>query len=85
MAHALALAAVFHSLRHDADACRVKAEAALAVSTDKGFPFWEALGHVCRGWALAQQGMMAEGLAELRGGVGVHPNQRGLAVLPVAA
>ncbi len=46
----------------------MKAEAAIAVSTDKGFPLWEAIGHVYRGWALAQQGMVAEGLAELREG-----------------
>ena len=69
LAHALGLAAVFHSMRHDAATCREKAEAAIAVSADKGFPFWEAIGHVYRGWALGQQGMAAEGLAELREGV----------------
>ena len=68
MAHALGLAAVFHASRHDAATCQVKAEAAIAVSTDKSLPFWEAIGHVYRGWALAQQGMVAEGLAELREG-----------------
>ena len=82
MAHALGLAAVFHSMRDDAATCRAKAEAAIAVSTDKGFPFWEAIGHVYRGWALAQQGMVAEGLAELRGGVEVIRRSGALQSLP---
>ena len=44
MAHALGLAAVFHAMRHDVATCRAKSEAAIAVSADKGFPFWEAMG-----------------------------------------
>ena len=69
VAFALMLAFTLASWDRDVEACQVKAEVALGISTDKGFPLWEALGHVYRGWALAQQGMMAIGLAELRGGV----------------
>jgi DNA-binding SARP family transcriptional activator/predicted ATPase len=68
IAHALSLAAVFHWLRREVDACRSRAEADLAIATAKGFPLWEGLGHAHHGWSLAQEGRVTEGLAQCRAG-----------------
>ena len=45
------------------------AEATLAIATEHGFSFWQALGLVMRGWALAEQGAGASGIAQLRQGL----------------
>jgi len=45
------------------------AEAVIALATTQGFPQWWALGIVLRGWALAEQGQAAEGVAEIRQGL----------------
>lgn len=68
LAHILSLTALFHVLRREVSACLDRAEADLAIAAPKGFPLWEGLGHTHRGWALAQQGRVTEGLAECREG-----------------
>jgi hypothetical protein len=45
------------------------AEAAIAVATEHGLPFELAYGTFARGWALAQQGNLDEGIAGMRGAV----------------
>jgi hypothetical protein len=40
-----------------------QAEAAIALSTEQGFPLWVALGTSLRGWALAMQGQGETGMA----------------------
>jgi predicted ATPase len=45
------------------------AEAAVALSTEQGFPVWTALGTSLRGWALAMQGQGEEGMAQVRQGI----------------
>jgi len=45
------------------------AEAAVALSTEQGFPFWAAHGMIIRGWALAMQSQGEEGMAQLRQGI----------------
>jgi predicted ATPase len=45
------------------------AEAAVALSTEQGFPLWAAVGTSIRGWALAQQGQGETGMAQVRQGV----------------
>jgi predicted ATPase len=45
------------------------AEAAVALSTEQGFPLWAALGTSFRGWALAMQGQGEEGMAQVRQGI----------------
>jgi predicted ATPase len=67
-AFALALAATLHTLRHDPGAARERAAAAKTLASEKGFPFWLAVGEACHGWAIAQQGCVEEGLAEVREG-----------------
>jgi TOMM system kinase/cyclase fusion protein len=68
-AFALAFAAWLHQLRREGQAAQERAEAAIAVASDQGFPFWESWGTVLRGWALAEQGQSAEGIAQMRQGI----------------
>jgi predicted ATPase len=41
----------------------------MALSTDQGFPCCGAWGTILRGWALAEQGQRAEGIAQMRQGI----------------
>ena len=43
-----------------------RAEVAIALSTEQGLPFWLAAGESCRGWLLAEQGQVEEGIAQIR-------------------
>src|SRR5262249_5620517 len=49
-------AAFVSQLRRDVPAVHEHAEAAVALATAHGFPYWAALGTIFRGWALALQG-----------------------------
>jgi predicted ATPase len=49
-----------------------QAEAAAALATEKGFPFWEAAGTILRGWALVIQGQGEAGMAEVRQGIAAY-------------
>jgi predicted ATPase len=59
-------AAVVSQYRRDVPAVHEHAEAAVALATAQGFPLWAAQGTILRGWALAQQGQGAAGLAQVR-------------------
>ncbi len=63
---ALTMAAVFHQFRGEAQAAQERAEAAIALSTEHGFPQWLAHGRILRGWALTAQGEGIEGITQLR-------------------
>src|SRR3990172_852645 len=69
MAWALCAAAMLHQKRGEAQAARQRAEAAIALCTDQEFPMYLALGTVARGWALAEQGEMGEGIKQIRQGL----------------
>ena len=69
LALTLYLAAALHRTAGEAEAARQQAEAAIALATAQGFPHWVARATVVRGWALAQQGRDAEGLAQMRQGL----------------
>jgi predicted ATPase len=55
--------------RRDVSAVHEQAEAAVALSTEQGFPLWAAYGTSVRGWALAMQGQGEAGLAQVRQGI----------------
>jgi predicted ATPase len=69
LAFAQCFAAYVYQFRRDVPAVREHAEAAVALSTERGFPFWAALGTSLRGWALAMQGQGEEGMAQVRQGI----------------
>src|SRR3989442_1521952 len=69
LAFALSFAALLYQVRRDGQASQERAEAALTLATEHGFPTWLALGTILRGWALAQRGQREEGIAQMREGM----------------
>ena len=69
LAFARCWAACVSQLRRDVPAVHEHAEAAVALSTEQGFPHWAAMGTSLRGWALAMQGQGEEGMAQVRQGI----------------
>ena len=69
LACARCLAAFVSQFRRDVPAVHEQAEAAVALSTEQGFPHWAAMGTSLRGWALAMQGQGEEGMAQVRQGI----------------
>jgi predicted ATPase len=69
LAFALNLSAIFHSFRREVRLTQERAEAAILLATEQGFPVWIAQGSILRGWALAQQGQAKEGTAQLTQGL----------------
>ncbi len=63
----LCWAAVFHQFRLEAQAVQDRAEAALRLATDQGFPVWIAHSSMLRGWVLAHQGQ--DGIEQLHQGL----------------
>src|SRR4029434_4339390 len=68
LAFARSWAAIVSQCRRDVPAVHEQAEAAVALSTEQGFPFWVAMGTIFLGWALAMQGQGEEGMAQVRQG-----------------
>src|SRR5262249_20918641 len=53
----------------DAPGVQENAQATTAIATEHGLSLWRANGLVMRGWALAEQGACADGIAMLRQGL----------------
>jgi len=69
LAWARCLAAFIYQCRRDMPAVHEHAEAAVALATAQGFPFWAAWRTIFRGWALAMQGQDEAGMAQVRQGI----------------
>jgi predicted ATPase len=61
----LSFAAMFHQFRREVRAAQERAEAAIRLATEQGFPFYMAFSSILRGWALAQRGQAREGLEQM--------------------
>jgi predicted ATPase len=72
LAQTLNFAAWLHHLRRDGPAAQELAEAAITLSTEQRFPLWLTWGTVLRGWALAAQGQVEEGIGQMRQGLAAH-------------
>ena len=72
LAYARCWAAYVSQFRRDVPAVHEQAEAAVALSTEQGFPFWAAMGTSLRGWALAMQGQGEAGMAQVRQGIAAY-------------
>jgi predicted ATPase len=68
-ASALIIAAHCYQYRRDSQAVYERAEAARALATEHGFPFWLAEATIFVGWAQAEQGQGAEGIAQIQQGL----------------
>ncbi len=67
-AGALSLGAGTSLLRREPALARARAEAAVAVATEHGFPIWAAMGTFLRGWAMSEEAL-PEGIDEMRRGL----------------
>jgi len=69
LAYALTWAAMLHQYCRDGRAAQERADAAIVLATEQGFPFWRLLGSILHGWARAQQGQAKEGIEQIRQGL----------------
>jgi predicted ATPase len=69
LAFAWDYAAEVSRLRREVSMTQQRAEAAIALCVEQGFPFWAAWGRIMRGWALAEQGNHEEGMTAMREGL----------------
>ncbi|HEX5814749.1 MAG TPA: AAA family ATPase [Methylomirabilota bacterium] len=69
LAFALTYAASLYYFRREHAPTHEWAERTIALANEHGFPFWLTFGGMLRGWALAEQGRAADGIAELRRGL----------------
>ncbi|AGW95012.1 adenylate/guanylate cyclase domain-containing protein [Cupriavidus sp. DF5525] len=72
LALALVHSAEAHQYRHEVQLVQECADAAIALSTEQGFPFWLAWATVISGWALAEQGREEAGIARMREGLAAY-------------
>ena len=72
LSHPFSLALVFdyatilHQFRRERQIVQERAAAAIALCTEQGFTYYLAWGTFMRGWALAEQGQVGEGIAQMR-------------------
>jgi TOMM system kinase/cyclase fusion protein len=64
---------IFHQLRREGRATQERAEDAICLAQEQGFPLWMAVGAILYGWALAHQGQVKEGMAQITQGLMTHP------------
>ena len=69
LASALVFNAFVHHMRRDIAKMRQRAEAAVKLARDEGFPSWLAEATIFVGWANAAEGHAREGLAQLQEGL----------------
>jgi class 3 adenylate cyclase/tetratricopeptide (TPR) repeat protein len=69
LALALHFAGILHQCRREAQSVREWAEAQMALSGAQGFVEWLEGGMIRHGWALVQQGVVEEGITQLRQGL----------------
>ncbi len=69
LAHAQLQAALLHQLRQEPALARHRAEAAINLATERGFPYHVATGSILRGWALVAENSHQEGFNLLRQGM----------------
>jgi len=66
---ALVFAAGLHQLRREGHVAQQRAEAGIALAREQGFAPLLSAGIIRRGWALAEQGQIEEGLAQMHQGL----------------
>jgi predicted ATPase len=66
LALALLWSAMLHQLRREPQATQAQAEEARALCTEQGFLWYGAWGLMPHGWALVEQGRVADGLSQIR-------------------
>jgi class 3 adenylate cyclase/predicted ATPase len=69
----LNLAAIFHQFRREERLTQERAEVAMTLAKEQGFPHWIAHGVILRGWVLVQQAGQAQaGIEQINHGLIAH-------------
>jgi predicted ATPase len=68
LAAARVVAATLYQLRRERALTHEWAEATITLALEHGFPQWLSLGTTLRGWAMAEQGQVEEGIAQIHQG-----------------
>jgi len=71
-------AAIVHQFRREAERTRERAEAAMALAREFELPEFLAWAVIWRGWAVAAQGRVDEGLAQMREGLAAWRTHRSI-------
>ena len=72
LAYAMCFAGMLCQLRRDVQAAQERATAEIALCTAQGFTLYLARGTILQGWARAEQGQEAAGLAQMRQGLAAY-------------
>jgi TOMM system kinase/cyclase fusion protein len=72
LASALTLATILYQLRREVQATHEYAKTTIALATEHEFPYWLACVLVLCGWALTEQGHVAEGIMQMRQGIAIR-------------
>ena len=72
LAFALGFASQLHQFRREEQLTREQAELAITLSTERGFPQFLGVGMILRGWALAKQRRVEEGIAHMCQGLNTY-------------
>ena len=84
LANALHHDCLFHQLAREPAIVRDQAQALITFATEHALPFWQALGRIFHGWALAGSGQQSRGIALLREGLAAYRATSGRLYLPYA-
>jgi predicted ATPase/class 3 adenylate cyclase len=84
MAQALHHDCLFHLLAREMVAVRRQADALLGIADEHRLPFWQGLGRIFRGRALAESGQAGRGRDELLSGLAAYRATEGTLYLPYA-
>jgi predicted ATPase len=77
LAHALAFASALSMFRREPQRVQKQTEATIALSQEHGFSRWLSVGMAWQGWALAEQGAVQEGLAQIRQAIAMRRTATG--------
>ena len=65
LAFALHFGTAVYRFRREGAPAQTQAEGVVALASEQGFPYFRAAGTYLRGWALAEQGQVEEGIADM--------------------
>jgi adenylate cyclase len=71
-AYVLGVAGLIYHFRRDHKQARERAEALIALIAEQRLAYWLAPGLMIRGWAMVEQGEVAEGIDEMRRGIELY-------------
>ena len=72
LASALMIGAILHSIVGENGALDDRVDDLVAVATEQAFPQWRAFGTIYRGWVMAKNGDLIDGISLLRSGVAAY-------------